>query len=236
MGDVNGDGADEYVIFRKATNEWFAQKTSGVILFRAVKWGDADVAGTGPLVPLVSDMSGNIKENLVVYRSQNGHWSGAGRRYALGYAAKDDNGPGQPAENIAEPPGCYAQGGYWFSSLEYAGWAATFGHGNTYISQPVKEMLFDPSTASTRDDRLGWSNFIDTQSSGFPFVFDEYSIRYLPYHGGANHQFRSAFIQLPNGYYAFGTINSIDRSSEQVARGLLRAWIAAMGGTTAQGG
>ena len=144
-------------------------------------------------------------------------------------------GPGLPAESIPEPPGCYAQGGYWFSSVEYVGWAATFGHGNTFVSQSVRDMLFDPSTASTRDDRLGWSSFIDTQNE-FSFVPDEYNVRFLPFHGGANHQFRSAFIQLPDGYYAFGTVNSIDRESTQVARGLLRAWIAAMGGSTTQGG
>ena len=134
VGDVNGDGADDYVISSaRLRMNGSPKKASGVILFCAVKWGDADVQVTGPLVPLVSDMSGDIKENLVVYR-------GAGRCYALfGHAAQDEDGPGQPAENIAEPPGCYAQGGYWFSSLEYAGWAATFGHGNTYVSQPVRK-------------------------------------------------------------------------------------------------
>ena len=230
VGDVNGDGVDEFVIFRPTSNRWFAIKINGDVLFRQVRWGQANVTGNGSLIPLVQDMSGDAKANLVVYRPQSGHWSAAGRRYALGYSSKDATGPGTPAENRPELPGCYAQGGYWFSSLEYIGWAARFGHGNTFVSQSVRDMLFDASTDASMDDRLGWASVFDTQKEDFPFVMDDYGIRYLPYHDGADHQFRSVFIQLPDGYYGFGAINSTDRNSRQVARSILRAWIAAMGG------
>jgi hypothetical protein len=236
LGDVDGDGVEELVIFRKASDEWFATKVNGTVLFRGVKWGDPAVSGNGPIVPMVQDMNGDAKGNLVVYRPQSGRWSAAGRRYALGYATKDHDGPGAPRADILEPPGCYAQGGYWFSSIEYISWASMFGHGSTFVSQSVRDMLFDPTSATSRGNRLSWALVFDTQEQGFSFVFEKYGIRYLPWHDGADRGFTSAFIQLPDGYYAFGTVNSSERSAEQIARGLLRAWIAAMGGNENQGG
>jgi len=233
VGDINGDGTDEFVIFRSSSGQWFARKGNGgnEILFREVRWGTNDVEGTGSIIPLVSDINGDGKDNLLIFRQTNGNWSAAGRRYALGYASKDDKGSGSPPESRLEPPGCYAQGGYWFAAPEYASWVSTFGFGDTFVSQAVRDMMFDPATSASRGNRLGWSNVLDVQTEDFPSVMTQFGTRYLPYHGGfdgaAKHT--SAVIRLPNGYYAFGFANSRERDSTQIARGLLRAWLAAMG-------
>jgi len=149
-----------------------------------VRWGTNDVEGTGSIIPLVSDINGDGKDNLLIFRQTNGNWSAAGRRYALGYDSKDDKGPGLPAESRPEPPGCYAQGGYWFAAPEYAAWVANFGFGNTFVSQAVRDMMFDVATSASRNNRLGWSNFLDVQTEDFPSVMTQFGTRYLPYHGG----------------------------------------------------
>lgn len=235
VGDINGNGADEFVIFRPSNGRWFARKGNGEkeILFRDVRWGNTAVRGAGLITPLLSDLSGNGKDNLVLFRQSNGNWSAAGRRYALGYASKDDLNPGDPPENLAEPPGCYAQGGYWFSVAEYAAWAATFGFGDTFVSQPIRSMMFDPTSSTSRDNRLGWASIVDVQGvADFSFIMSEFGIRYLLAHDGAdpNSGHKSYFLQLPQGFYGFFSTNTREISVSQMRSGLIRAWIAAMGG------
>ena len=226
IGDLNGDGADEVAMYRTSTDRWFGitADNSNTVLFKNVAWGSNEVDGVSSVTPLLGDLNGDAKAHLIAY--SGGKWSAAGRRYALGYPSKDSNGAGDPAENVPERKGCHAQGGNWYSSAEFVAWLTEFGFGNTLVSQAVRDMMFDPDAMG---ERLGWSSVFDSnQSADFSFVSDEFGQRYLPYHDGENRKFYSVAIRLPNGYYAFATMNS-PRDTRQIARDLVRAWIAGMG-------
>ncbi|MGE4180792.1 MAG: serine hydrolase [Limisphaerales bacterium] len=228
-GDMDGDSRDEFVVYRPSTHQWWCRDLEDRILFQGMAWG------AGVVTPLLGDIDGDGQDDLVTFRNNTGRWSAAGRRYAMGYPNVDADA-GIPVKHKRDPiDECNSAGGYWFSSVEYAAWAATFGGGGTFVSQAVRDLMFDDSSATTRDNRLGWQTTLDTDNE-FSFVQDTYGIRYLPYHTGVDENFRSAFVRLPGGFYGFVVANSPDLSTSALAKRLLRSWITAMGGTTAQGG
>ncbi|MEM9458882.1 MAG: serine hydrolase [Myxococcota bacterium] len=227
LGDADGDGTQEFIIFRPSTGDWYARDADGEY-FREVYWGAAEISGAGPLHPLTGDFAGDFKDKLTLFRPSNGYWSAAGRRYALGYDDAADQGPGSPAPFIPEPPGCYGQGGYWMSSLEFAGWTAALAQGE-FISLALLDSLFDPTSSTTRSERLGWSTFSSVPS----FIDTNYGVDYLPWQAGGDHDFRSAIIELPDGYFGVGFMNDGDAPGPTAGtvvlkNALIDAWIEAV--------
>lgn len=202
VGDANGDGRADLMIFRASTGRWYAMDASGNEHFGEVYWGSSEIEGTGPVTPLLGDFAGDYKDKLTLFRASNGHWSAAGRRYAESYATAASAGPGLPGAFDAELPGCYAQGGYWLSAMEFAAWAGALSSGDI-ISLDTLDSMFDPSSSTTIGARLGWS----TATYAPAFIRTTYDVDYLGWHNGADKNFRSVLIQLPDGYYAYGFTN-----------------------------
>ncbi|MEM9458628.1 MAG: serine hydrolase [Myxococcota bacterium] len=225
VGDVDGNGDDELVIFRPSTGEWYARDSGGDVFFREVYWGQGEVGGgNDPLIPLLGDFDGTVKDKLTVYRPSNGYWSAAGRRYAMGYNTQWDFGPGTPDPFLPEPPGCSAQGGTWMSSVEYAGWAAALSAGQ-FISPGLLDSLHDPADLSSL---LGWG------SSPVPsFISSNYGVSSIAWHAGADHRFRAVLVELPDGYYGVGLSNHADFPGDTdsvivIKDAIVDAWIEAV--------
>lgn len=69
VGDVDGDGKPDLVIFRPSNGTWYIRTSSSFFLASyAVQWGlDGDV-------PMVGDYNGDSYLDLVVYRPSTGEW------------------------------------------------------------------------------------------------------------------------------------------------------------------
>ncbi len=224
LGDADGDGRKEPMIFRPSTGEWYARSSdSSDEYFREVYFGQSKVSGAGPIIPLVADFAGDFKDKLTLFRPSNGLWSAAGRRYALGYQSAIDIGPGAPAPFIDEPPGCAGQGGTWMSSIEFAAWAAALAQGE-FISLGLLDSMFDPTSVDTRGERLGWA-IVDFAP---PFISANYGVNYLPWHDGAERDFRTALIELPDGYYGVAISNDAVSGATILKDAIVDAWIEAV--------
>jgi hypothetical protein len=227
VGDTDGDGRADFVIWRPTTGEWFARNRNKVI-FRNIRWG----AASNGDIPLLGDVSADGQSNLLIWRQPDGEWYAAGRRYALSYCSALDHSRGRPADALTgeDKAGCGGAGGYYISPFGFGAFMATFGGSETYISHELRNRLYDPNSS---DDRLLWSSSPIRTSN---FVRRTFGVNLMPWHNGANYGYRSAFIQLPRGYYGFASINSSNHSTEWLVRTLVRAWTAALGGTPDEGG
>jgi hypothetical protein len=117
--------------------------------------------------------------------------------------------------------GCHAQGGYYLSMRELAAFMANYQATDTLVSEKVRNMMYDDSTAATRDDTLGWSEFLSS-----PFATKNFGVNSIPWKAGGNLGF-TAVVQLPDGYIAVGTINGAGNAGT-VANILKDAWVQGM--------
>jgi CubicO group peptidase (beta-lactamase class C family) len=117
--------------------------------------------------------------------------------------------------------GCHAQGGYYVSMRELAAFMANYQATNVLISDKTREMMYDDSTAATRDDRLGWSTI-----SASAFAKQHFGVNAIHWHWGDNLG-HTAIVSLPGGFIAVGTITGTG-SSSTVYESLKEAWGAAV--------
>lgn len=117
--------------------------------------------------------------------------------------------------------GCHAQGGYYLSMRELAAFMANYQATDTLISEKVRKMMYDDSTAATRDESLGWYGLL-----GSPFATKNFGVKAIPWHAGGNLGF-TAVVQLPDNYIAVGTINGPGEVGT-IASTLKDAWVQAM--------
>jgi CubicO group peptidase (beta-lactamase class C family) len=117
--------------------------------------------------------------------------------------------------------GCHAQGGYYLSMRDLAAFMANYQATNTLISDKVRKMMYDDSTAATRDASLGWAGFLTS-----PFATKNFGVNAIPWHAGGNLGF-TAIVQLPDNYIAVGTINGPGNVGT-IANTLKDAWVQAM--------
>jgi len=69
VGDVNGDGKADRVVYRATDGDWGCWITDGdKCSWDATKWGDASY------VPLLGDVNGDGRADRVAYRPTDGNW------------------------------------------------------------------------------------------------------------------------------------------------------------------
>jgi hypothetical protein len=114
--------------------------------------------------------------------------------------------------------GCHAQGGYYLTMRELAAFMADFQASNLLVSEKVRKLMYEDGNEVTRDDRLGWSNTLQS-----PFATKHFGVNAIPYHGGDKYG-HTAIVQLPGGYIAVGTVTGGNKASDAVATALKDAW------------
>lgn len=117
--------------------------------------------------------------------------------------------------------GCHSQGGYYLSMRDLAAFMANYQATNTLVSEKVRKMMYDDSTAATRDDSLGWSEYLTS-----PFATKNFGVHTIPWKAGGSMGY-TAIVQLPDNYIAVGTINSPGEPGI-IANALKDAWVQAM--------
>ena len=73
VGDIDGDGKDDLIIWRPVNGTWYILRSSmNYDPSRALieKWGSGEMND----IPLVGDVDGDGKDDLVIWRPKNGRW------------------------------------------------------------------------------------------------------------------------------------------------------------------
>jgi hypothetical protein len=117
--------------------------------------------------------------------------------------------------------GCHAQGGYYLSMRQLAAFMANYQATNTLVSEKTRKLMYDDSTAATRDARLGWSRILESE-----FATKNFKVNRVPWHGGDGYG-HTAIVQLPGGFIAVGTVTG-DGSGGSVASALEAGWADAL--------
>lgn len=73
VGDLDGDGAGELVIWRQTTHRWYARRVDGTRIFQQ---GAEPEWGTDGDIPLLADMDGDGDDEMVIWRPSTGRWYG----------------------------------------------------------------------------------------------------------------------------------------------------------------
>jgi hypothetical protein len=113
--------------------------------------------------------------------------------------------------------GCHAQGGYYLSMRQLAQLMANYQATDTLVNAATRKMIYDDSTAATREARIVWYNL-----NGSPFAKEHYGVNGIPWHGGDGLG-HTAIVNLPDGYIAVGTMTGVG-GSPAVYEGLKEAW------------
>jgi len=116
--------------------------------------------------------------------------------------------------------GCHAQGGYFISMRQLATYMANFQK-NKLVSAKVRSMMYDDSTATTRDARLGWNKTLESA-----FITKYFDVNMIPTHGGSTTGY-SGIVYLPGGYIAVGTMTG-PGTSDAVRDLLKNGWAEAV--------
>jgi len=67
VGDVNGDGFDDYVAWRPSNGKWYGLSGTGEVVLD-YRWGTAGD------IPLLGDVDGDGYDDMVIWRPSNGRW------------------------------------------------------------------------------------------------------------------------------------------------------------------
>lgn len=67
LGDVDGDGFDDYVVWRPSNGKWYGMSNTGEVVLD-YRWG------TQGDIPLLGDVDGDGYDDMVVWRPSNGRW------------------------------------------------------------------------------------------------------------------------------------------------------------------
>jgi len=148
------------------------------------------------------------------------------RASAKGYSSKDDKQGAflhtldweQSAESY-----CPSQGSWYLSAESLALFGRNLLYTDRWVSAATQRLMFNPASSG---DEFPWAGTVRNDAFG-----QETGQSLWPSHGGSEHGYKAALVQLPYGYVGAALINSADRESDQIAKTLMDAFYAGTRGT-----
>jgi len=120
--------------------------------------------------------------------------------------------------------GCHTMGGWYFTTRELGKFLATFNATETFLTNATKAKMYDDSSATSRDNRLGWSQVM---ASGF--ITQHFKVNAVPYHGGDDLNYHTAIVKFPAGYMGVISTNYVTgENSHNLAQHIKNAWAAGL--------
>ncbi len=139
---------------------------------------------------------------------------------AYGYASKSDT-QGIITSSIVKKGHCGGEGGYYWSTREFANYVAHFSDTNLIVSDAARDAMFSEGMAS--DDRLIW-----TAAKAEDWMKTKFKMPVVVWSNGIVEGSRTVLIRLPQNHFLILFTNSEDMSAGDLYNAGVAAFKAGM--------
>jgi CubicO group peptidase (beta-lactamase class C family) len=140
---------------------------------------------------------------------------------AYGYQSKTDTSAGILTSQLAKKGHCSGEGGYYWSSREFANYVAHFSASNLIVSDEARAAMFTEGMPS--DDRLVW-----TAAKAEDWMKTQFKMPVIVWSNGVIEGNRTVLIRLPQNHYLILFTNSEDMSAGDLYNAGVAAFKAGM--------
>ena len=140
---------------------------------------------------------------------------------AYGYQSKADTNKGIITSAIDKKGHCTGEGGYYWSSRDFANYVAHFSASNLIVSEEARDTMF--TEGMPRDDRLVWSS-----ANSDDWMKTNFKMPVVVWSNGIVEGTRAVLIRLPQNHYLILFTNSEDMSAGDLYNAGVAAFKAGM--------
>ena len=140
---------------------------------------------------------------------------------AYGYQSKTDTNNGIITSAIDKKGHCTGEGGFYWSSRDFANYVAHFSASNLIVSEQARDTMF--TEGMPKDDRLVWSS-----ANSDDWMKTKFKMDVIVWSNGIVEGTRAVLIRLPQNHYLILFTNSEDMSAGDLYNAGVAAFKAGM--------